>query len=794
MSGSDELRREIESLRERLSKLSETSLRVTEELDLDTVLQEIVDGARFLTGASRAFLVLIDESGRFEAFLTSGVTDEEHRTLVSLPGGIDVFHHLISVSEPVRVADFSAWLASFGLPVVGPPLGPVKGFLGAPIRHRGTHFGIVNVSGKGGGLEFTDEDEDTLQMFTSQAAMAIANARRYREEQRARAHMETLVDTSPVGVVVFDAVTGAPVSLNMEGRRIVDGLRNPDQPAEQLLEVLTFRRADGREVSLQELPLSQALSPGKRVRAEEVVLTVPDGRRVTVLLNATPVMSDSGDLESFVVTVQDMTPLKELERLRAEFLEMVSHELRAPLTSIKGSAAAVLSTSSRLDTAGIHQFFRIVDNQADHMLDLISHLLETARIEAGTLALAPESTDVAALIDESKDAFLNEGGNHSVQVEISADLPPIMADRQRIVQVLSNLLSNAAEHSLPWSTVRVTAVRKAVHVAISVADEGKGLAPESLPHLFRKFSRFDNVSKESGTGGTGLGLAISKGIVEAHGGRIWAESEGLGRGTRITFTVPVVEDAATVAVRPSTGSGSPERQRTPILAIDGDPQTLRYVRDTLSEVGFAVIATSDPKEAAPLTEQYNPHVVLLDLMLPGADGIDLMRDIFSFGHVPIIFLSGDGQDDAIARAFEQGADDYIVKPFSPTELIARIRAALRRRGATEWAEPDEPYVLGDLTIDYARRLVTVAGRPVQLTPTEYDLLSELSVHAGRVLTHNQLLQRVWGHGTGDARVIRTHLRRLRRKLDENADSPKYIFAEPRVGYRMASSDSSRSKA
>ena len=132
-------------------------------------------------------------------------------------------------------------------------------------------------------------------MFASQAALVIANARRYRDEQRAKNDLETLINTSPVGVVVFDARTGVPVSVNRELRRIVEGLRMPDQPAEQLLEVLTVRRADGREISLLELPLAQALNTGETVRAEEIVLRVPDGRSVTALLNATPIRSEEGE-------------------------------------------------------------------------------------------------------------------------------------------------------------------------------------------------------------------------------------------------------------------------------------------------------------------------------------------------------------------------------------------------------------------------------------------------------------------------------------------------------------------
>ena len=170
----------------------------------------------------------------------------------------------------------------------------------------------------------------------------------------------------------------------------------------------------------------------------------------------------------------------------------------------------------------------------------------------------------------------------------------------------------------------------------------------------------------------------------------------------------------------------------------------RHVRDALTKAGYAPVVTGDPEEALSLVEANDPHLVLLDLMLPGTDGIELMRGILDMADVPVIFLSVYGQDEIIARAFENGADDYVVKPFSPTELVARIKAALRKREAPEWAEPSEPYVFGDLTIDYAERRVTLAGRPVQLTAIEYGLLFELSANAGRVVPYDRLLQRVWG--------------------------------------------------
>ncbi len=168
-----------------------------------------------------------------------------------------------------------------------------------------------------------------------------------------------------------------------------------------------------------------------------------------------------------------------------------------------------------------------------------------------------------------------------------------------------------------------------------------------------------------------------------------------------------------------------------------------------------------------------------------------MQEILETADVPVIFLSAYGQDDVVARAFDMGAADYVVKPFSATELAARIRAALRRREAGIAAELPQPYVLDDLSIDYAERRTAVAGHPVELTATEYDMLFELSVNAGRVLSHEHLLRRVWGpDNSGDAGLVRTIVKRLRRKLGDDAKNPRYILTEPRVGYRMARSETS----
>ena len=769
---------ETAALRARISALSAASLRISASLDLEMVLNEVVESARALTGARYGAIATIDEAGAPQDFVTSGFTADEHRHIVEWPDGPRLFEFFRDLSGPLRIPDVPAYVRALGFSPDDRL--PSKTFQGTPMRHVGVHVGNFYLVEKAGGEAFTDEDEEILVLFAAQAATAIANARTYRAERRARADLEALIETSPVGVVVFEARTGALVSLNREAARIVQDLCGPGQSAEQLLGVITCRRADGREIALDRLPLARALDRAETVRAEEVVLSVPDGRSVTTLINATPIRDPDGPddaLASVVVTLQDLAPLQEIERMRAEFLGMVSHELRAPLTSIKGSAATALRTARLVGPAEVAQFFRIIDEQADRMDSLIGDLLDAGRIDTGTLSVAPEPSDVAALVDQARGTFISGGGRHTVRIDLPPDLPRVMADRQRLVQVLNNLLANAARHAPESAPIRIAAEREGLYVAVSVADEGRGIAPDQLGQLFRKYT---TAGDRKGGLGSGLGLAICKGLVEAQGGRIRAESGGVGLGARFTFTIPVAEAASDRPAPARAGPPGHAPDAVPILVVDDDPETLRHLRDTLAEAGYAPLVTGDPGAVARIIRAEKPRLVLLDLMLPGTDGIELMQTVPELADLPVIFISGYGRDETIARALEAGAEDYVVKPFSPTELTARIRAALRRRSNPV------PFVLGELAIDYDRRRVSVAGRPVTLTPTEYELLRVLAQGAGRVLTHEALLRQVWARrGKANPKIVRAYVKRLRHRLGDDAARPAWIVNERGVGYRMA---------
>ena len=777
----DELRQRIAMLEGRISNLCAAVLRISASLDLETVLREIVDSARALTGARYGMIVTVDDAGEPQDFVSAGWEPGVHAEMEAWPDGPRLFEHFRDLPEPLRLADAPAYVRGLGF---SSELIPSKAMQCTPLRYRGVLVGTFFLGEKEGGSEFRSADEEILALFASQAATAIANARTHRDEQRAKADLEALVEISPVGVVVLEVPSGRTVSFNREARRLVEPLRDPGQTPEEALAAATCRRSDGSEVTAANFPAAKRLDDATAVRAEEITLSVADGRSVTTLLNATPIRSADGEVVSVVVTLQDLAPLEELERQRAEFLGIVSHELRTPLISIKGSATSVLDASRPPDTATTLQFFRVINEQADYMHGLIADLLDHGRIVTGTLSVSPEPVEVAGLLDLARSALVGSAAKRVLTVDLPENLPRVMVDRARIVQVLNNLVSNAARHSPEASPISVAAELDGVHVAISVADKGQGVPAEQLPHLFRKHTGAAAGDGERRLASSGVGLAICKGLVEAHGGRIWAESAGPGQGTRFTFTVPVAEDAAAPAEStPSSPYRPPRGEQACVLVVEDDPEALRYVRDALTQADYAVVGTGAPEEVPGLIRTHEPRLVLLDLVLPGLDGIQLMRETpeLEAEDLPVIFISAYGRDETVVRALDAGAADYIVKPFSPSELTARVRAALRRR-----AEP-VPFLLGDLAIHHKERRVTLAGRPLTLTATEFEVLRVLSINAGRAVTYDSLLRRAWGRrykGQRDPRLVHAIVKSLRRKLADDAADPVYLRNERGVGYRM----------
>jgi two-component system KDP operon response regulator KdpE len=224
-----------------------------------------------------------------------------------------------------------------------------------------------------------------------------------------------------------------------------------------------------------------------------------------------------------------------------------------------------------------------------------------------------------------------------------------------------------------------------------------------------------------------------------------------------------------------------------ILVVDDEPQITRVLKTTLSSHGYSVRAASDGDEALQIMKEWNPDLVITDLRMPNMDGLDLCRHVRRSSRVPIIVLSVKGEERIKVEALDAGADDYITKPFSINELLARVRAALRRAAAPE--QPESPLIeAGDFHIDLQSRVVRVKDREAHLTPKEFDLLVFMARHAGKVMTHRVLLAAVWGENSVEQpEYLRVFIGHLRRKL-EAGDGPRYILTEPWVGYRFEPGD------
>lgn len=220
-----------------------------------------------------------------------------------------------------------------------------------------------------------------------------------------------------------------------------------------------------------------------------------------------------------------------------------------------------------------------------------------------------------------------------------------------------------------------------------------------------------------------------------------------------------------------------------ILVVDDEPQITRVLRTTLSSQGYDIRVANDGEMALELMKNWMPHVVVTDLAMPNLDGVGLCRQVRQLSPVPIIVLSVRGQDRSKVEALDAGADDYVTKPFSMNELLARIRAQLRRSPVAE--ERSSTIIAGDFSIDLDARLVKVAGLEVHLTPKEFDLLVFLARRPGKVITHRTLLAAIWGpNSVEQPEYLRVFIGQLRKKIEADPSSPKYLLTEPWVGYRF----------
>ncbi len=369
---------------------------------------------------------------------------------------------------------------------------------------------------------------------------------------------------------------------------------------------------------------------------------------------------------SYELAQQAIREMRELDRLKSEFLAMMSHELRTPLNSIIGFSRVILKGIDGPLTELQEQDLNAIYNSGQHLLRLINDVLDLAKIEAGKMELAYDEVNIAETIQGVLPTISGVLKDKPVQLitNVADDIPIVRADPIRLRQVLINLLSNAAKFTEEGSITVEAHVQPSPsggrEVYISVTDTGPGIAPEDQAKLFKSFSQVDT-SPTRKTGGSGLGLAISRQLVELHGGRIGVESE-VGKGSKFYFTLPLP------AVTGAQEGGEPKV----ILAIDDDPQIISLYERYLQPQGYQVIGLTDPARARERIRELKPYAVTLDIMMPGKDGWSVLEEIKADSetrHTPVIVCSILSEQE---KGFSLGAADYLVKPIMEDDLLNAI--------------------------------------------------------------------------------------------------------------------------
>jgi PAS domain S-box-containing protein len=387
------------------------------------------------------------------------------------------------------------------------------------------------------------------------------------------------------------------------------------------------------------------------------------------LMHTLPIKNEHGEIFAGMAMTQDITALKEVERLKDEMISTVGHELRTPLTSLRGFAELMLEHEFPPDKR--QRFLSIIHGETVRLTNLINDFLDLQRLESGRQAYHFERVDLREVLREGMALFTQADAQHTLRLEAPDTLPPVQADKDRIRQVLSNLLSNAIKFSPRGGEVTVGTRQQGAYVEVWVTDQGMGIPPEAIPQLFNKFFRVDN-SQTRHIGGTGLGLALVKKTVEAHQGQVRVDSEP-DRGSTFFFTLPVAEQPLPAVVVPEVMSGG----ATDILLVENDPVFAQLLRERFEGTGLSVTATSYAEQALDLTRVSPPRLLLVDIHLAGdMDGWDLVVALKSdpvLQAIPIILITT--SEEANLRGLALAGADYLPRPVS----LEGLRQAIQRQ-------------------------------------------------------------------------------------------------------------------
>jgi len=569
---------------------------------------------------------------------------------------------------PLLVADVATRpdLIPAGLLEAGP-----HGLAAFPVRGRSRVLGGIALLFSGYRSP-SEAETRLLAAYADQLAMALDNAALFEEAENKKTQLEQVFASTSDGFLVAD-LTGRVVAFNRQAGELL-GIAADEvvgRPFPRLVE--TLGSAVGWDQPGARALVAALASAAPAASAGDLELRTPEAR--TLGWRAAPMRDLLGATVGVTITFNDVTRQREIDRMKTEFVSTVSHELRTPLTSIKGSLHLLLSDPGlQLDTTQ-RQLVDISVKNTDRLIRLITNILDISKIEAGHIQLELGMHSVEEFVAVAVDgiAAFAESRNILIASDVERGLPQVRVDGDRMVQVVTNLLSNAIKFSPAGSTVQVATRRAGAQLELRVTDRGRGIAPEDMDKLFKKFQQLDGSNVRS-VGGTGLGLAICRGIVEEHGGAIGVESR-VGHGATFTVTLPLPMAA---------GELPPDEGETAVgdgplvLVVDDEPDIRGVLHDQLELEGFRVLEAGRALEAVEVARERLPDLITMDLMLPDLDGFEairLLRESERTREIPVIILSAVelGPDDTRAL----GPTALLTKPFSRLDLLAAVRANLR---------------------------------------------------------------------------------------------------------------------
>ena len=492
---------------------------LTEQLDLDTVLERILRAALDLLAGRAGLIALREDDDLFHIRIRAGFSPAQVAALEPLvrgfrePASGDRLRLLLR--NVARAAGFN-WRGAVALPLTAGP-----DYIGLIFIFR--EFETVFATG----------DRALLQAFADQAAVAANNARLYQQVSQEKRRSDAILDSSADGIMIMDAAHHVQ-RFNRALARLT-GWSATEAIGRTHDDIISWaRREPGASLAEAEAggwPLSSA-SP----IYVEGDLRRRDGGTVAVGITYAPLVGREGRLINIIGSVRDITRFREAEALKSTFISVIGHELKTPVSLIKGYAGTLRREDARWDPATIRDSLAVIEEESDRLAELIENLLDASRLQAGALNLTVLEVPLDTLARRLVEKFRVQSPQRNIQLDFPADFPVVRADEERLVQVLSNLISNAIKYSPERGTISVSGRAEPTRVIVSVADQGAGLAADELPRVFERFYRADTPATRRAKG-AGLGLYLAKAVVEAHGGRIWVESEP-GQGAKFLFSLP----------------------------------------------------------------------------------------------------------------------------------------------------------------------------------------------------------------------------------------------------------------